>query len=80
LLDENKELLGGLITRAEKPEAISEGLKKQGVKHLLVGYRLFKEWMKNNFSEEKQALIQSFFKEQLVLLYGENGFGVSVLK
>jgi hypothetical protein len=79
LLDENKEMLGGLINRAKKPEDISVGLKRQGITHLLVGYRLFEEWMKNNFSEEKQELTQRFFKEQMVLLYGENGFGVSSL-
>lgn len=80
LLDENTGILGVAITSAKKPEDISNDLKKRGITHLLVGYRLFEEWMKNNFSEEKQELTQRFFKEQLVLLYGENGFGVSILE
>jgi 4-amino-4-deoxy-L-arabinose transferase-like glycosyltransferase len=80
LIDESMGLLKGFIIRAEKPEDISAGLKKQGITHLLVGYRLFEKWMDNNFSEEKRALTQAFFKEQLELLHGENGFGVSVIK
>lgn len=80
LIDNSMGIMKGLIDRAEKPLDISEGLKKRGITHLLVGYSLFEEWMSNSFSEEKQALTQTFFKEYMVLLYGENGFGVSAIK
>jgi hypothetical protein len=80
LIDNSMGILKGAISRAERPEDISAGLRKQGITHLLVGYRLFEEWMTNNFSEGKQALAQTFFKENLEFLYGENGFGVTVLK
>ena len=80
LIDDSMSIMKGLIDRAEGPEDISEGLKKRGITHLLVGYKLFGEWMLNNFSEEKQAVTQTFFKEHMDFLYGGNGFGVSALK
>lgn len=80
LLDEGMGILKRLIDRAEGPEDISAGLKKQGLTHMLVDYRLFDEWLTNNFSEEKKRLTQTFFKNNLDFLYGENGFGVTVLK
>jgi hypothetical protein len=80
LIDNTMGILKGCINRAEKPEDISAGLKKQSITHLLVDYRLFDEWLTNNFSAEKQALAQKFFREDLGFLYGENGFGVSFIK
>jgi hypothetical protein len=80
LVDNSMGIMKGCIRKAERPEDISEGLKKQGITHLLVDYRLFDEWVTNNFSAEKQSLTQTFFKEDLGFLYGENGFGVTVLK
>jgi 4-amino-4-deoxy-L-arabinose transferase-like glycosyltransferase len=80
LFNEDMGILKRSITNAKKPEDISKDLKQKGITHMLVGYRLFEEWMKNNFSAEQQTLTQTFFKEQMDLLYGENGFGVSALK
>jgi 4-amino-4-deoxy-L-arabinose transferase-like glycosyltransferase len=80
LLDEGMGILKSSVAKANTPEDILKDLKQKGITHMLVNYRLFERWMDNNFSEEKRALTQSFFKEQLVLLYGENGFGISVLK
>jgi len=80
LIDNSMGIMKGCISRAERPEDISEGLKKQGITHMLVGYKLFDEWLTNNFSEGKKILTQTFFKEHLEFLYGENGFGVSALK
>jgi hypothetical protein len=80
LIDNSMGILKGCISRAERPEDISAGLRKQGITHMLVGYRLFQEWMVNNFSAEEQALAQTFFKGHLEFLYGENGFGVTALK
>jgi 4-amino-4-deoxy-L-arabinose transferase-like glycosyltransferase len=68
------------IGKAGKVEDILENLRKNGITHLLINYNLFERWMHDNFPEEKQVLTQAFFKEHMELLYGENGFGVSVLK
>jgi len=68
------------ISGAKRPEDILDELKKNRITHLLIGYRLFEEWMDNNFPNEKQELTQQFFKEDSELLYHKNGFGVYVLK
>ena len=80
LIDNSMGIMKGFISKAEGPEDISAGLKKRGITHLLVGYVSFDEWMNNNFSEEKQEITQTFFKEHMEFLYGENGFGVSAIK
>lgn len=67
------------IGTAGKAEDILEGLRKNGITHLLINYSLFERWMNDNFPEEKQVLTQTFFKEHSYFLFGENGFGVSVL-
>jgi hypothetical protein len=79
LLDNDMGILKQAIMKAEMPEDISAALKQHGITHILVGYRLFAEWMNNNFTDEKRALTQIFFKKNLELLFGENEFGVSVL-
>jgi hypothetical protein len=68
------------INKAEKTEDILDELKKNGITHLLINYRLFERWMDDTFPEEKRVLTQAFFKEQSILLYGENEFGISLLK
>jgi 4-amino-4-deoxy-L-arabinose transferase-like glycosyltransferase len=68
------------ISISEKAENIGEALKKKGITHLFIGYRFFKKWMDDNFTEEKKALTQTFFNERTILLYSENGFGVLVVK
>ena len=73
-------ILEGSIRKAETQYDILKELKRQNITHLLIGYRLFEEWMNNNFSDEERTLTQAFFNGHLELLYGENGFGVSVIK
>ena len=68
------------ISRAQKPVDILEGLKNQGITHMLINYGLFERWMNDNFPENKQELTQQFFRENAELLYYKNGFGVLVLK
>jgi hypothetical protein len=68
------------IGAAGKAEDILEDLRKNGITHLLINYSLFERWINDNFPEKKQVLTLAFFKEHTDLLYGENGFGVSVLK
>jgi hypothetical protein len=68
------------IGTAGQVEDILNDLRKNGITHLLINYRLFEIWMNDNFPEKKQILTQAFFKEHTDFLYGENGFGISVLK
>ncbi|MFC1862361.1 ArnT family glycosyltransferase [Thermodesulfobacteriota bacterium] len=73
-------IIKGLISKANKPEEILVGLERQGFTHVLIHYRLFDKWLKDNFSEEKILLAQQFFRENLSTLFVENGFGVLSLR
>jgi hypothetical protein len=73
-------ILKKAINKAKNPEDILKTLKGQGITHLLVNYMLFEKWMNNNFSGDKRAITQQFFREHLSLLISEKEFGVSILK
>jgi hypothetical protein len=80
LVDNEMETLKRPISTAERPEGIIVELRNQGITHLLINYRLFNKWVNDNFTEEKQILLQKFFREDLNLLYIKNGYGVLTLR
>jgi 4-amino-4-deoxy-L-arabinose transferase-like glycosyltransferase len=69
-------IMGELISRAEQPEELAAKLKEKGVTHLLIGGFFFERWLRDNFSEKKQNLLQSFFSRDARSLYIKNGFSV----
>ena len=75
----NINIMKDLIKKAEHPKYIFNGLLEQRITHLLVNYRFFERWMRDNFSEEKQDLTLKFFKSYTKTVYYHNGFGVRAL-
>lgn len=73
-------MLKRLIERSNSPQELLQGLRKQGITHLLTYYRLLEKWMENNFSSEKIMLIRGFLTDHVRFLFYEKGFGVSILK
>jgi len=57
-------------------EKILQGMKKQGVTHLMVRYDLFNRWIEDNFNEKEKKNISTFFKKYSELLYFKNGYGL----
>jgi hypothetical protein len=80
IFDSDMEILKKPVSNALKHEDIFKAMKSRGVTHLLVNYLLFNKWVNDNFSVEKQMLLKEFFRTDLSLLYGKNGFGVLALK
>jgi 4-amino-4-deoxy-L-arabinose transferase-like glycosyltransferase len=73
------EMLKELINDSRGPAHILTGLRDREITHLLVNERLFERWVKDNFGEDKQALVREFFREDVELLFYRNGFGVMSL-
>jgi hypothetical protein len=76
----NMNIIRRLINNSKSPEDITIGLRKQGITHILISFHLFDRWLKDNFSEEKILLTQSFFRQKTSIHFVENGFGVLRLK
>ena len=72
-------MLKNIIVKSDEPKDILKGLKEKYITHLLVNYSLFGRWMKDNFSEKEILLTQQFFREYVVPIFYEKGFGVSAL-
>ena len=70
------EIMKNLISGANGPEDILEGLEGQGITHILINYRLFDRWVRESFSKEKVLLTHLFFSGNGSTLFVENGFGV----
>jgi len=68
------------ISRVQSPEDILKDLKRQGITHMLINYRLFEDWMHNNLLEQRQSVTQQFFSIYTESLFSMNGFGIVALK
>jgi hypothetical protein len=78
----NRSLLRQLVKRSRKPEEILQGLRGNGITHMLIRYDIFDRWVKDedNFTIREQELLGRFFKRHVELLYFKWGFGVSRLE
>ena len=78
----NRSLLRELVKRSRKPEQILQGLKGNGITHMLIRYDIFDRWVKDedNFTIRERELLGGFFKRHVELLYFKWGFGVSRLE
>jgi hypothetical protein len=75
----NRSLLCQLVKRSCKPEEILQGLRSNGITHMLIRYDIFDRWVKDgdHFTIREQELFARFFKGHVKLLYFQWGFGVS---
>jgi 4-amino-4-deoxy-L-arabinose transferase-like glycosyltransferase len=73
------EMLKDLINDSKKPDDILTGFRDRDITHLLVNDRLFERWVKDNFGEDKQALVRQFFRENVELLFYKNGVRAMIL-
>jgi hypothetical protein len=73
------EMLKDLISDSRGPGDILTGFRDREITHLLVNDRLFERWVKDNFVEDKQALVKGFFREDVEVLFYRKGFRVMSL-
>jgi len=78
----NRSLLRELVKRSRKPEQVLQGLRGNGITHMLIRYDIFDRWVKDedNFTIREQQLLGRFFKRYVELLYFKWGYGVSQLE
>jgi 4-amino-4-deoxy-L-arabinose transferase-like glycosyltransferase len=78
----NRSLLRQLVKRSREPGEILEGLRSNGITHMLIRYDIFDRWVKEegNFTPREQELLMTFFKRHVELLYFKWDYGVSRLR
>ena len=78
----NRSLLHQLVKRSRKPEEILQGLRGNGITHMLIRYDIFDRWVKDedNFTIRERELLGRFFKRHVELLYFKWGYGISRLE
>jgi hypothetical protein len=74
------EMFKDLISGSRGPDDILTGLRDREITHLLVNDRLFERWVKDNFGEDKQALVKEFFSKDVEVLFYRKGFMVMSLE
>lgn len=75
----NRSRIAGLLRRRHDAQAVWEGLKRDGITHVLINIRLFNRWSSQSFSSSDLVQVRSFFRRYLQLLYNKNGYAVFVL-
>ncbi len=76
----NLGLLHRTILKANDSQELLAGFRDKSVTHLLVNFPVFKKWIRENCSIEKQELISIFFRDFTVLNYYKNGIGLYTIK
>ncbi len=79
-MNRNRSTLHQLVKTSDKPEKILAGLEETGVTHLLINYDIFNRWVKTNFTNKDQKLLDEFLEKYVRLLYFKWGYGVSQLE
>jgi 4-amino-4-deoxy-L-arabinose transferase-like glycosyltransferase len=78
----NRSMLQEFVKKSQKPEEILQGLKRNGITHMLICYYIFDRWVRDeaNFTFREQELLGRFFREHVELLYFKWGYGISQLE
>ncbi len=75
----NRSRIARLLKSAHSARAVWEGLKRDGITHVLINMGLFAKWASQSFRASDLTQMKSFFNEHMHLLYHKNGYGVFVL-
>lgn len=78
-MQDNRSWIGMLLESSQDAQAVWEGLKRDGITHVLINMGIFNRWASQSFSPLDLAQVRSFFNGYLHLLYHKNGYGVFVL-
>ena len=70
----NEGLMTKAVQKADHHVDIQSRLKKTGITHLVVRWRLFQQWVENNMSPVEIERLNLFFKKNTNMLYQSNGY------
>jgi len=76
----NRSMLQQFVRTSNKPKDILQGLKGNGITHMLIRYDIFDRWVKDNFTIKEQELLGEFFKRHVKFLCFKWGYGISRLE
>jgi len=65
-----------VIRAAKTPEQIDQGLKRQGITHLIVREDLLTEFLTQNLTPDQAAIWNLFAQAQLTLVFRDRGHAV----
>lgn len=69
-----------IVKRSDTPKAITLGLKKKGVTHILFNDYFFAKWVKQNLGQKENIKLRSFFNSQINVLYFKSGYVLCSIK
>ena len=68
------------IQSSAELETVVADLSKKGITHFLIRYDLFQRWSENNQNSKQRKRLNSFSKNNLMLLFSKGGYGLYGLK
>jgi hypothetical protein len=68
-----------LLESSHDAQAVWEGLKRDGITHVLINMGIFNRWASESFSPLDLTQCRAFLNEYVQLLYHKNGYGVFMM-
>jgi len=75
-MNNNASMLRQLVRSSKSSHKVLLGLKNMDITHLIIHNKIFKKWIKSNFSQKDQEILEDFFKKHVRLLYFKWGYGL----
>jgi len=77
---ENKSKLQQIVENAHDTEGIVSSLQDMGITHLFIHSDIFKRWVKMNFTERMQGLLENFLSRHVKMVYAQWGYDLYALE
>jgi len=75
-MNNNESMLRQLVRSSKSSHKVLLGLKHMDITHLIIHNKIFEKWIKSNFSQKDQEILEDFFKKHVRLLYFKWGYGL----
>jgi hypothetical protein len=75
-MNNNASMLRQLVRSSKSSHKVLLGLKNMDITHIIIHNKIFKNWIKSNFSQKDQEILEDFFKKHVRLLYFKWGYGL----
>jgi len=72
----NRSMLKSLVQASNTSQDLLFQIRKRGITHLLINYRIFDRWVKDAFTTEEQEFLLQFFQQHMRLLYSKAGYSL----
>ena len=76
----SKSMFSDLCNKTRDPRKVWEGLRKDGITHLLVNVGIFRKWVKKAYKIRERKVLTIFFRDYTRIIYSKNGYLLFLLK